>query len=132
MLMAAKVPRRLESVRVIAELQFRDPGRKRDGDNFYFPISKPLGDALKKGGWLVDDDHTRYEFERVRISTEKLAHPLPTVKGRLTLTIESPSPRPAGGAGGTESQGAGLGDAGSVPTGGDDDAVATERREDRS
>lgn len=86
MLMEAKVPRHLSLVKVRAELQFRDK-RRRDLDNFHFPISKPLGDALVKGGWLKDDTPDHFVFEGVTMSKERLEHPLPTVKGKLTLTI---------------------------------------------
>lgn len=88
MLMAAKVPRPLPSVTVFAELQFRDK-RRRDSDNYYFAISKPLGDALVKGGWLVDDNPDYYAFNRVKISETRLVSPNPLVKGRLTLRLES-------------------------------------------
>lgn len=86
MLMEAKIPRRCTKVRVKAKLEFRTKHR-RDADNFYFPVAKPLGDALTKGGWLVDDDYTRYEFERVEIEVGVTDLP-PLAQGRTTLEID--------------------------------------------
>jgi Holliday junction resolvase RusA-like endonuclease len=94
MLLAEGVPRNLPRVSVTAELKFRDR-RRRDADNFFFPISKPLGDALVKGGWLADDTPDYYEFERVRISEEKLDHHDPRVKGEIKLTLTWPDDDPA-------------------------------------
>lgn len=71
LLMAAKLPRGLEKVKVTVELKFR-VRRTRDADNFYLSISKPLGDALKAGGWIPDDSPDHYEMERVRISDQKV------------------------------------------------------------
>lgn len=86
MLLAAKLPRGLSLVRVTPRLEFRTPNR-RDADNFYFAISKPLGDALTKGGWLPDDTPDHYACERPRIETGVTTLP-PLAKGRLTLDIE--------------------------------------------
>lgn len=94
MLMAAKVPRPLPFVEVSAELQFKDAGRRRDADNWHFAISKPLGDALVKGGWISDDTPDFYTFGKVEISKVKLATPNPMVKGRLILRLESPDEAP--------------------------------------
>lgn len=66
LLMVAKVPRNLTRVRAFPRLKFRTK-TVRDADNFYFPISKPLGDALKKGGWLPDDGPEFFQCERVEI-----------------------------------------------------------------
>lgn len=82
LLMAAKLPRGLNKVTVTAELKFPDPGRTRDADNFYLTISKPLGDALKEGGWILDDTPDHYAFERVRISDRRAA------KRTMVLHIE--------------------------------------------
>jgi hypothetical protein len=83
LLLAAKVPRGLSVVRVNPQLQFRSKNR-RDGDNFYFPISKPLGDCLVRGGWLEDDTPDHYQCERVRIEVGADIR----LKARMTLEIE--------------------------------------------
>lgn len=86
LLMKAKVPRGLRWVRVKPRLQFRT-NQGRDGDNFYMPISKPLGDILQKGGWLPNDTPEFYNCERVRIETGVTDLPQ-HVKGRTILEIE--------------------------------------------
>jgi hypothetical protein len=87
LLMAARIPRNLEYVKVTPYLEFKRKGKAPDADNFYFAISKPLGDALQKGGWLPDDDPDHYICERPRI--EMGAEGLPQLaKGRLVLEIE--------------------------------------------
>lgn len=84
LLMAAGVPRGLEFMQVRPRLEFRTRSR-RDGDNFYFAISKPLGDILTKGGWIPDDTPDHYYFERVSIAVgvEMPQH----LRGRLTLDL---------------------------------------------
>lgn len=62
LLVKFKVPRDLLHVHVDAELQFKDR-RRRDADNFYAAISKPLADAMVKGGWLHDDGPEHYEMD---------------------------------------------------------------------
>lgn len=86
MLLTAKLPRSLSFVRVRPKLEFRTKHR-RDSDNFYFAISKPLGDALQKGGWLPDDTPEFYACERPEIETGVQGLPQ-LAQGRLTLTIE--------------------------------------------
>lgn len=86
LLLQARVPKNLKRVEVDAELQFKDK-RRRDSDNFYFAIAKPLGDALVKGGWLSDDTSDLYAFNRVRICNEPLVDRNTLVKGRLTLVL---------------------------------------------
>lgn len=86
MLLTAKLPRNLSRVRVRPRLEFKTPNR-RDSDNFYFAISKPLGDALTKGGWLPDDTPEFYACERPEIEVGVKTLP-PMAKGRLTLDIE--------------------------------------------
>jgi hypothetical protein len=44
------------------EVTFPDKRGKRDQGNHRFFIEKALGDALVKGGWLLDDDWDSYEF----------------------------------------------------------------------
>lgn len=85
LLMGAKVPRRRTKIKVVPRLQFRTKHR-RDADNFYFAVSKPLGDALSKGGWLVDDDFERYECERPLIEVGVTDLPR-LAKSRLVLEV---------------------------------------------
>lgn len=93
LLMQAKVPRRVDRIHVKPQLKFRTKHR-RDADNFYFAVGKPLGDALVKGGWLVDDDYTRYEMERVEIEVGVTDLP-PLAKGRTVLIVTyETQPRP--------------------------------------
>lgn len=64
---ASGLPRGLAYVLVEGEITFPDRGR-RDQGNFRVLIEKALGDALVHGwdgvpgGWLEDDDWTRFEF----------------------------------------------------------------------
>lgn len=44
---------------------------RRDQGNFRGYLEKALGDALVAGGWLEDDDWTRYEFGALRMAYEK-------------------------------------------------------------
>lgn len=64
------LPRPLEHV--LAEGQCCFPDRiRRDQGNHRFILEKALGDALVDGGWLEDDDWTRYEFGRLHHAYEK-------------------------------------------------------------
>jgi hypothetical protein len=64
------VPRGLG--RVVAEAELIVPTRhRRDEGNFRFFLEKALGDALVVGGWLEDDDSTRFSFGAVRFTYEK-------------------------------------------------------------
>jgi hypothetical protein len=69
-LLKERVPRRLKWVDAKGVLTVPDR-RRRDSGNFRFFIEKALGDTLVKGGWLEDDDHTRYRFGDVTIQYEK-------------------------------------------------------------
>ncbi len=55
---------------VEGELCFPDR-RRRDQGNYRFILEKALGDALTEGGWLEDDDWTRYEFGGLAYRYEK-------------------------------------------------------------
>lgn len=84
MLMAAGVPRGCSRIEVNPRLEFRTRNR-RDGDNFYFAISKPLGDILTQGGWIPDDTPDHYRCERVRI---EVGVELPKrQRGRMVLEL---------------------------------------------
>lgn len=85
LLLSARMPRRCHRVTVKVRLEFRTRNR-RDSDNFYFPIAKPLGDALTGAGWLEDDDFSRYRCERPEIVVGVADLP-PRVRGRTTLEV---------------------------------------------
>jgi hypothetical protein len=61
LLLACGLPRGLGHVHVEGQLCFPDRTR-RDQGNYRFMVEKSLGDALKEGGWLPDDDWSHYEF----------------------------------------------------------------------
>lgn len=86
LLMAERVPRHLTRVRVYPELRFKTKNR-RDADNFYFAVSKPLGDAMVKGGWLPDDTPEFYACERPEIVVG-YTDLKPLSKGLLVLKLE--------------------------------------------
>lgn len=57
---------------VFAEATMGFPTRqRRDQGNYRYILEKALGDTLTAGGWLEDDDWTRYEFGRIRAEYEK-------------------------------------------------------------
>ena len=57
----ARLPKPLG--KVMAEGRVCFPTRtRRDQGNYRFLLEKALGDTLTAGGWLEDDDWTRYEF----------------------------------------------------------------------
>lgn len=114
--MKAKLPRHLRFVSVTVELQFIDPGRRRDSENYRHPISKPLADALVKGGWLEDDTDEFYVLERVTISSERLertkSQKAMGQRSRMIVTIDyllDPAHHASLGAGGTEAGGGAAG-----------------------
>lgn len=66
----ADFPRPLGRVLAEGEVTFPDR-RKRDQGNHRFFVEKALGDALTEGGWLADDDWSRYEFGNLTAEFEK-------------------------------------------------------------
>jgi hypothetical protein len=44
---------------------------RRDQGNHRFMLEKAMGDALVAGGWLEDDDWSRYEFGGLSAVYEK-------------------------------------------------------------
>ncbi len=66
----AELPTGLD--RVVVEGVLTVPDRvRRDQGNHRFMLEKALGDALVEGGWLDDDDWTRYEFGGLSLRYEK-------------------------------------------------------------
>jgi hypothetical protein len=69
----ADLPRGLGRVLVEAEVTFPTRGR-RDQGNFRGPLEKVIGDTLKEGGWLADDQWypaPLYEFGNLTAIYEK-------------------------------------------------------------
>jgi hypothetical protein len=66
----ADLPRPVARIVAEGEVTFPDR-RKRDQGNHRFFVEKALGDALVTGGWLEDDDWTRYEFGGLAAMYEK-------------------------------------------------------------
>lgn len=59
-----QIPKDLGAITASAQLRF-PVKRRRDSDNFSALLSKVLGDALQKGGWLPDDTPEHFQFEPV-------------------------------------------------------------------
>jgi hypothetical protein len=64
------LPHGLAAVLVEGEMTFPDR-KRRDQGNHRFLIEKALGDALVEGGWLEDDDWSRFEFGGLAYRYEK-------------------------------------------------------------
>lgn len=90
LLLQLKVPRGLTWIEVTPLLRFRTKAR-RDSDNFYFAISKPLGDVLVKMGYIPDDTPEYYGMRRPVIETG-VTDLRPGVKGQLVLDLAFDSP----------------------------------------
>jgi hypothetical protein len=70
LLAASDLPKGLAHVLVEGEATF--PTRApRDQGNHRFMLEKALGDALERGGWIENDDWSRYEFGNLTASYEK-------------------------------------------------------------
>lgn len=80
LLLSMKVPKDLARVTATATLRFPRRGRRDEG-NFRFVLEKALGDALVKGGWLTDDDASRFTFPQLQFEDE-------TGPKRTTITLE--------------------------------------------
>lgn len=70
LLLDAGLPKDLGRVVVEGYATFPDRAR-RDQGNYRVLVEKALGDALATGGWLEDDDWTRYEFGGLGYRYEK-------------------------------------------------------------
>jgi hypothetical protein len=70
LLRGSGMPLGLSRVMVDGELTFPDRGR-RDQGNFRVVLEKALGDTLTAGGWLEDDDWSRYEFGNLTANYQK-------------------------------------------------------------
>jgi hypothetical protein len=81
MLPGAGLARPVPGVVVNAVLRF-PVARRRDEGNFRTPLEKALGDALVKGGYLLDDTPDQFRVERVEFAP--VAGPAETA---LTFTV---------------------------------------------
>lgn len=70
--MQERLPKKLAHVKVWVQLQFDDPGRRRDPENHRHPFMKPFADTLTKGGYIVDDTAEFFEVVDFAISDQKL------------------------------------------------------------
>lgn len=93
------LPKGLARVMVEGEATFPDTQR-RDQGNYRTLIEKALGDTLTAGGWLDDDDWSRYEFgnlayrheagvsrTRLMLFPAAVEPPLPQVGDMLALPL---------------------------------------------
>lgn len=62
LLAETSLPKGLAYVFVEGEITFPDHREDRDQGNFRVVIEKALGDALQEGGYIANDNWTRYEF----------------------------------------------------------------------
>lgn len=93
LLMERRAPRHMVKVYVSALIEVED-NRKRDSENFRSAISKPLADALVKGGWLPDDTDEFFTFGGVKIRNGVdldlgMATDNRRVHGRTVVTLEA-------------------------------------------
>lgn len=58
------LPRPVSFIEVQGRICFPD-GKDRDEDNFRYPYSKFLGDALQAGGWLKSDGWDSFRFRQL-------------------------------------------------------------------
>lgn len=84
--LAVRLPRGLTRVEATATLRFPQK-RRRDEGNFRMVIEKALGDALVAGGWLADDDASRFSFRQLEFEDERGPK-----RTRVTLTFEGGAP----------------------------------------
>lgn len=88
LLATSGLPTGLGRVTVEGEVSFGD-GRRRDQGNSRMLIEKALGDALVHGGFIPDDDWSRYEFGGLQRRDE------PGVSRTRLLLFPSLEPEPA-------------------------------------
>lgn len=70
LLRTSPLPRPVAHIQVEGRVCF--PDRKaRDQGNYRFLLEKALGDTLTAGGWLLDDDWSRFEFGNLAYVYEK-------------------------------------------------------------
>lgn len=93
LLLERRVPRHAAKVYASAVIEVED-NRRRDVENFRSAITKPLADALVKGGWLADDTDEFFEFGVLKVRNgvdleDGMALALGrSVHGRTVVTLE--------------------------------------------
>lgn len=85
--MAGKLPKGLTKIRANVRLEFHDPKRRRDVENYRQSVVKPLADALVKGGYLPDDTAEFFEVGAFEISPDKIIRASPLVKRGMTIEL---------------------------------------------
>lgn len=93
LLMERRAPRGMAKVYVSAVIEVED-NKSRDVENFRSAITKPLADAMVKGGWLADDTDEFFDFGQLKIRNGvKLDMGMGLdgrrVHGRTVVTIEA-------------------------------------------
>lgn len=93
----SELPRGCERIVVEGEVTFPATA-DRDQGNFRVIVEKALGDALQQGGWLPNDDWTRYEFGNLTMrvvpgesATRLTLFPLPRYEPVTTDQMELPT-----------------------------------------
>lgn len=64
------LPRPCRRIEAMGRISFpSDPpaGRSRDEENYRYPLSKFLADSLTAGGYLKDDDWSRFRFRELEL-----------------------------------------------------------------
>lgn len=87
-LLAARVPKAMVWCKADAVIKWRRRAR-RDEENYRGPISKPLADALVKGGYLPDDTSEFFRMGELRFVIDPLNDCSPLVKAQLVVTLEA-------------------------------------------
>jgi hypothetical protein len=89
--MHGALPKNLAHVKVWFKLEFFDPGRRRDPENFRHPLMKPFADTLVRGGYLADDTGEFFTCVDLQLSPEKLertaAQKAMGLKARLHMAL---------------------------------------------
>lgn len=64
-----EIPRPCSFIEVAGRISFPSHAKgSRDEINYMYPIAKFLGDALQRGGWLVDDDWASFRFRELDLA----------------------------------------------------------------
>lgn len=93
---ASGLPKGLGRLMVEGECSFGD-GRKRDQGNHRGPLEKAVADAAVRGGYLIDDEWSRFEFGNLvrredggnwtRLMLFPAWEPMPMIGDRLALPV---------------------------------------------
>lgn len=90
-LLAAKVGKRMQFVRVTVTLRFKHrSGKGRDAENYRQPVIKPLLDALQAGGYLENDTEEYVKVVDVTLEdgVADWPHADPRIKSEMIVQLE--------------------------------------------